>query len=483
MKAIYNFSLKSTLAILCMVATMPILAQSFRQSHTLCGMDVAGASMKRNAGLMTVNMDLGLGTFDLDGNRAAVFAPVIVNGTDTLALQPVGLYSRTRWYQYLRAGEKPLGGEAETSLRWSERPASMSYSQTIPYAEWMDGAQLYLRRCDYGCCRTLISEQMEPLMAYRELKYVPVFHYVRPVGDSLKIFDLSGSAYIDFPVNRTELYPEYRKNPVELAKIIATIDSVRSDKDVTVKSLTIKGYASPESPWDNNTRLAKGRTATLKQYVQNLYHFPEGFILTDYEPEDWAGLRKFVAASGLEHKTEILAIIDDPTLEPDPREDKLKNTYPEEYRFLLQTVYPGLRHSDYTIEYTIREFTDLEEIRHLLHTAPQKLSQKEMFLLAQTMEPGSEEYNEVFEIAVKMFPENETANLNAANAAMSRGDLLSAEKYLAKAGNTPEVTYAKGILAAQQGNYAAAEQLFSQVEDEVPEAKAALATVKEMQNQ
>ena len=82
-----------------------------------------------------------------------------------------------------------------------------------------------------------------------------------------------------------------------------------------------------------------------------------------------------------------------------------------------------------------------------------------------------------------MYPTDEVANLNAANSAMGRNDLLSAEKYLAKAGKTAEVTYAKGVLAGLKGDYAAAAQFFSQVENEMPEAKNALATVKEMLNQ
>ena len=483
MKTTYINRYRKAVALLCMAVATPVFAQTPRQAT--CGLPLNSASLTRNAGLMTVDMNLDLGSFNLPGNRVAVFAPVLVNGGDTLVMQPVGLYSRTRWYQYLRSGEKPLGGEDETTIRWSERPAEMAYTQTVPYADWMNGSQLYLRRSDYGCCRTLVDEQMEPVMfmgvptGYRDLIYVPVFRYVRPVAETEKMRELVGKAYIDFPVNRTELYPEYRKNPVELAKIIATIDSVRNDKDVTVRRITIKGWASPESSWENNTRLAKGRTATLKQYVQNLYHFPEGFIETDYYPEDWFGLRDFVAGSGLEHKNEILAIIDS-DMEPDPKEWRLKSTYPEEYKFLLQTVYPGLRHSDYTIEYSIRQFTDVNEIKDLLRTAPQKLSLNEMFLLAQTLEPGSEEYNNVFETAVRMYPMDEVANLNAANSAMSRNDLASAARYLSKAGNTDDAVYARGILAASKGDYAEAIQHFSQVENRLPEAKEALQTVKDI---
>ncbi len=55
-----------------------------------------------------------------------------------------------------------------------------------------------------------------------------------------------------------------------------------------------------------------------------------------------------------------------------------------------------------------------------------------MYLAAQDMKLGSEEYNETFEVAVRMFPDDEVANLNAANAAMARGDMKNAEYYLKK---------------------------------------------------
>ena len=483
MKRIYNIynRYKKVVAMFIMATATPTFAHQANspQTNTL-GMPLTDVAMNRNAGLMAVDMNLDLGSFDLKGNRAAVFTPVIVNGTDTLVLQPVGLYSRTRWYQYLRSGEKPLGGEGETTIRWSERPATMAYTQTVPYADWMNGSQLYLRRSDYGCCRTLLDEQYAPLAGYRELKYAPAFRYVRPMADATKTRELSGRAFVDFVVNRTEINPTYRNNRVELGKITATIDSVRSDKDVTVKRITIKGFASPEGSYENNTRLAKGRTESLKQYVRNLYHFSNDFISTAYEPEDWEGLRAFVETSGLEHRSEILAVIDDSTLDPDAKDWRLKLRFPEDYAFLLREVYPGLRHSDYTIEYTIRTYTDINEIREVMATAPQKLSLNEMFLLAQSYEPGSAEYNEVFDTAVRMYPNDEVANLNAANSAMNRGDLTMAAKYLTKSGNGDEAVYARGVLAAMQGDNAAAVQLFTQVAGKLPEAAEALKTVKEI---
>ena len=421
------------------------------QAQSAAGVTVSRTTLKRNAELMSVGLALDMRGLELPGNRAAVFTPVLVNGRDSLELPAVGVYSRTRWFQYLRAGE-PIGGAGETSLRYSERPDELAYHADVAYAPWMDGSDLVLRRRDYGCCRTPLDGAALPVGRYEEVAYTPEFRYVAPVAAAEKRRELSGRAYIDFPVNRTEMYPEYRQNPTELQKIIGTIDSIRNDSDITVSSITIKGYASPEGPYGNNIRLAKGRTATLKQYVENMYRFEPDFIRTDYEPEDWGGLRDYVQGSGLEHREEILALIDS-DMEPDAKNAKLQKSWPEEYRFLLQTVYPGLRHSDYTIEYTIRSYTDLAEIERLLHTAPQKLSLDEMYRLAQTCEPGSDLYDELFEVAVRMYPEDATANLNAANAAMARRDFKRAEQYLAKAGGSAEAAYARGVLKGLQGDF------------------------------
>ena len=83
----------------------------------------------------------------------------------------------------------------------------------------------------------------------------------------------------------------------------------------TIKNVDIKGYASPEGSWALNERLAKGRTESLKKYVQELYKFAPDMITTSYEPEDWNGLRRYVEDSKLESKKAILDIIDSKQIE------------------------------------------------------------------------------------------------------------------------------------------------------------------------
>jgi len=438
------------------------MACDVRANDAVTGVSADGFKMERNGRYMAVDMTIGLSGLKVGGNRAVVLTPRIVNGADTLDLPSVGVYGRRRYYYYVRNGESMLTGPDEISYKASDRPDSIVYNKVIPYQDWMNGATMSLTRKEYGCCSKLLGEQTCDLGGYAEaVAFFPELVYVTPKAEEHKNRSLEGSAFIDFPVNRTEIHPDYRRNAVELGKIQATIDSVRGDADVTITSVWLKGYASPESPYAHNEKLAIGRTEALKQYISRLYHFGDGVILTDHEAEDWAGLRRNVGQSNIADKDAILAIIDS-DLEPDAKEWKIKSSYPEDYRFLLHSCYPALRHTDYRIAYTIRSFNDPVEIRRVMQTQPQKLSLNEFYVVAREYEPGSDEFTEVFETAVRMYPDDPVANLNAANAAIRRGDNAAAERYLAKAGDSPEAIYARGALAVRTGDYDTARRYLNQ---------------------
>ena len=446
------------------ISAVALVAGSATAADTKGGVRLVDPSMTRNGDLMTVSTGISFDDLKVKSSGATVISPMIVNGADTLRLPTVGVYGRTSWYTSQRNNRMPLGGVAESvTMRYSKNMAPVEYSESVPYAEWMNGSEFIVERIDYGCAGCDQGHQVSELARYKNVKYVPTLIYQAVVADEVKTRELSGRAYVDFPVNQTVIYPDYRRNSIELAKIIGTIDSVRNDKDITVTSLTIKGFASPEGSYSNNIRLAKGRTAALKEYVQGLYRFAPGFIKTSYEPEDWEGLREYVMTHDIENKGGILTIIDS-DLAPDPKNDMLQATYPVQYSFLHQVVYPGLRHSDYTIEYTIRSFSNPVEIREIIRTAPQKLSLGEMYLAVRGLKPGSEEYNDIFETAVRMYPAVPAANLNAANAAMQRGDLKTAGKYLPKAGDSAEAVYARGVYAAMNGDFKTGIELMEQAQ-------------------
>ena len=431
--------------------------------HIIPGVSIENFNMNRNGKYLTVEMEMDLAELDVNSNRAVLLTPRLVNGADSLDLPSIGIYGRRRYYYYVRNGISAISGESEKSFRASKKPGKLEYDNPIPYEEWMNGATLKFHRSDWGCCQEILAEYEGELGRHREM-FFPELIFVQPKAEVMKSRSLSGSAYIDFPVDQTVIYPDYRRNTAELGKIQATIDSVRNDKDVTITSVWLKGYASPESPYKHNTELAIGRTAALKKHIGQLYDFADNIIRTDYEPEDWAGLRRFVEQSNIDHREDILALIDS-DMEPDAKEAKIKRTYPEEYRFMLQNFYPALRHTDYRIDYNIRKFSKVEEIKRIMAEQPQKLSLNEFYLVAGKYEPGTDEFTEVFETAVRMFPNDEIANLNAANAAIRRDDFTTARRYLDKAGDSAEAVYARGALAVREKDYEAARRYLNKAKE------------------
>ncbi len=439
------------------------------------GLRADSLAINRDGAYLTVNLDLDIEDLKVSSNRAKVITPRLVNGADSLELSPIGLYGRRRYYYYERNFPSTMiAGPRERVFRRSEAPDTVAYRAVIPYEEWMNGAALTVSTCEYGCCHTLVDQQVDTLGRFREFRFIPEWLFTRPKEEGAKTRALSGRAFIDFPVDQTAIYPDYRRNTTELGKIQATIDSVRGDSDITITRVWLKGFASPESPYAHNTELSLGRVRALKEHIQRLYHFAPGIIETDNEPEDWEGLRRAVEASNLDHKAEILAEIDS-DLAPDPKEWRIKKNYPDDYKFMLAQFYPALRHTDYRIDYNIRQFNDIEEIRRVFATAPSKLSLNELFALANSYEPGSEEFNEVFATAVRMYPEDPVANLNAATAAMEKGDYQLAARYLERAGDGPRALYGRGVLLALKGDYEAARPMLSQAADAgIPQAADAL---------
>ena len=316
----------------------------------------------------------------------------------------------------------------------------------------------------------------KPFIRRIRLKECPPLPLIMPDPEATKLRQIQGHAFLDFPVNETVIYPDYRNNPAELARIRKSIDSALFDRSVVVTRINLHGYASPESPYSNNTRLAKGRTESLKNYLMRNYEFDSEVFKTTYTPEDWENLQGFLTDTRTrkvkgdywydnksyvetpevpdyvqEHRDELLRVINR-DMDPDAKEEVLKKVGGgEPYRWLLQYVYPGLRHTDYIIEYKIRAFS-VDKGRKLIYSHPEGLSMEEMYKVAMSYEEGSDGWLDALMIAVKRYPDDETANLNAACGCVMTKRLNDAKKYLKKAGNTDEAQYVGNVIRAMEGD-------------------------------
>lgn len=177
--------------------------------------------------------------------------------------------------------------------------------------------------------------------------------------------------------------------------------------------------------------------------------------------EDWTKLEKLVEGSSLADKNEILAIIRN-TADLDTRQSRIASLNGgAPYRQLLSEYYPQLRRVLCVVHYAVRGFS-VEEGKEIIKTRPQQLSLDEMFQIANSYPQGSESYNEVFDVAVKMFPEDPVANLNTSSIALAKGDYASAKRYLDKA-DTSTAAYQNnlGIYYLLQEDYGNARNAFT----------------------
>ncbi len=376
--------------------------------------------------------------------------PAVVSDKDTVRMPSMTLAGKNAWMgEVRRSGRRP-------DLYRAGKGEPFSYSHTVDFEKWMSNSEIVMIADTLNECKCEPAAGTPVPIAEIRRHEVPEpasFNYQPPKESGAKIFDLSGRANIIFRVNRTDINWDYANNYAELDSILASIRAVRENPDATVESITLTGYASPEGSYANNVRLARGRTEEVLRYVRLHSDFPSGVFHTNSVPEDWAGLKKWLEENPSFHNSaEIIAFIDRDT-PIEQRNDQLRKLFPEEYKYLLANVYPQLRHTDYVIRYRVRKYETVAELRKVYAERPYNLSESEFYKLANSYGPGTPEYDEVLMMCAHVYPTNSVANLNAANAAMQRGQYVAAQSYLRMVADGPEKDYAQGMLYTLRGEY------------------------------
>lgn len=433
-----------TYLLACLLPVAGMAANVLRGNYSLQQVQV-----RKTNNQVTVSFRLTMDELKLNTMQSLVIQPVLKGqNNQSIRLKPVLINGKAAHIQYLRSGNPNYPAAIELR-RFNGKPQSYTYEQMVSYQDWMQQAEVGTV-VDVCACGDIQDNSYEKLLALNFDPYPQMkFAFVTPQIEKTKIRNEVGQAFLDFKVNRTDIDPDYRKNPVELEKINHTIDVVLKDANLSITGIAIHGYASPDGRYDANARLAEGRAAALRAYVENRYALKNVKYSVETTPEDWEGLKKRVEArTDLPQRDSLLVLIA-ASGDPDAREMQIRKTFPDVYKTLVEEVYPSLRHSDYRIDYVVRPFT-LDEIRVIFKQSPKQLSQNEIYSLAQTYQPGTEEYSEVIRAAAALFPNDETANLNAANVALMHREVETARAYLAKAGRSAQALNANGLLSFLQ---------------------------------
>lgn len=382
-----------------------------------------------------------------------MFPAVLVNGKNKRQMyERKQKYESRTWQSRIPYQMVNVQKDTDTTLR---------YVMEIPYEYWMDDASLIVRQILTSCrdgqqlFTVDVAKQvtLEPKIPYEPDLLVAL---IEPERELVKNRNIQAQAYLDFPVGRSVIVPDFRRNPEELSKIQNTLRGVQSNPDVQITGMFIEGYASPEGSYALNTRLSNERAQALTNYVAQNFGINSSLIRFSATPEDWDGLRILVEDSNIPNRDEILAIIDS-DLEPDAKEARIKR-YPS-YRTMLNEMFPQLRRSDYRVDFTVKDYS-VAEAAVMLDKDPSMLSHYELFMLANTYEMGSPEFDKVYDAIFRQYPEEDVANINMATVMYLRGEYTGAKRRLEGAAENAEALNTLGAVALKEGDLDAAQRYF-----------------------
>lgn len=297
----------------------------------------------------------------LSSQESIVLTPEVVSETKKKEFQPIVISGNTRYKADSRA--KVFNTEYRNvanpflSVRKNEL-STIKYTQSIPFEDWMQNARIELKDIVYGCANCE-SEEHRTVLSNIEFEVIPkeepVIIDIPPEPEPVKYKQESGEAYLDFPVGKSVILTDFRNNFKELSKILEVINQLRDNKDATITSIELTGFASPEGSYQTNNRLSALRAEALKTYLKDQYGYSSSLFSVSSTAEDWDGLRKLIEESNLSEKTELLSIINSTSSE-DIKEQKLKSL--PVYHTILTEFFPLLRRVEYCVNYTVPTTTE-----------------------------------------------------------------------------------------------------------------------------
>ena len=440
-------------------------------------MHVTPMSLEQKGDSVYVKLSFDISGVNVDSRRSISLIPTLVAADQKLNLPEVMVKGRENYHVYQR--EMALMSNRQKAAYASRAPYAVvpgfksknskkiNYQVTIKYSAWMAEAKLDMYEDLCGCgnpARRMGVSMLVNQIALEKLiepyEVTPYMAYVQPATEPIKRREIAGEAFLDFVVNKIDIRPEYMNNPRELKKVTDLVSEVKDDKDVTVRAINVIGFASPEGTYANNQRLSEGRAKALVNYLIPRFDYPEHLYKVIFGGENWAGLVESVQASEMPDRQEVLATIASISGEDSNASAKLKKALKslkggEPYRYIVREFCPSLRKAICKIDFDVKNFS-IDEAKEVFKTRPQNLSLNEMFLVANTYEKGSQEFIDLFETAVRLYPNDRTANLNAAAAALSRKDKVYAKRYLDRIDqplDTPEYYNTMGVLEMLNGDY------------------------------
>ena len=369
--------------------------------------------------------------------QSATFQGEKVQGNDqTIAYQVGGRYAMKSNFTY-----QPEMEQSELYLTFDAKIGNKSVE--VPAVKVADGvlatSELYKR--------TLTTAQ--PALAQDAFQ---------------RIINQKQEANVKFLINQANLRrTELQNNSVqEFVRLLS--DIAANQETLRLDGIEVSAYASPDGGYQLNERLAGKRQDVAVDYVKKQMKSTNTTapLDTKYTAEDWEGFQQLVGASNIQDKDVILRVLS-MYKDPEEREQQIKNIS-SAFRELADGILPQLRRARMTINYDVVGRDD-NQIKEQLKSDAKQLSVEEL-LYAGTLYNGNlDQIENAYKKATELYPNDARAFNNVALVEYAKGNYSEAANWLQKASRIgsilPETNANLGLLALQQGDVQAAENLIA----------------------
>ncbi len=274
-----------------------------------------------------------------------------------------------------------------------------------------------------------------------------------------RVIKQAKEANIMFLIQQTNLRAS-ELNSTEMNEFRAALKDVATDyENKVLDEIKVSAYASPDGGVMLNDGLAVVRELnTAKQMKKELKDAKlDGYVDSEYTAEDWEGFKELISQSNLPDKELILRLLSMYN-DPEEREQQIKNIS-SVYAELADEILPKLRRARVTLNYQIIGRSD-DQIKEQYAENPAELSLEEI-LYSSILTEDEAEQADIFNTAIKLYPNDYRAYNNLGVMAYNKGDYSTAASYFAKAASVakaaPEVMVNQGYLELLEGNVAEAE--------------------------
>lgn len=449
-------------------------------------------SFHRADNTLVISSDIVLDSLELKPNKQLIVTPVVEDGKETKIVLPSLLINGRNMHYSFERGTIGKNIKEKYDLYkeiWRKNGTSqqVEYAARVPFENWMLGPEASIRFVYDSCgCGVMGGQSLgDPVLLNLNPAPKMRLSYITPAVTELPVSVHEGKARVQFEVNKTDLHAQPYvcrngqriDNRQQLGMIEDSVRYALSNPNVEIAHIDICGYASPESPYEHNDFLATNRSRSLAEYIGDRFSLPREKTTYSSVPENWEELREIVVNANditEQQRKDLLELIDAPAYRPADYDAKEK-TLKTDKRFaalykskMLPEWFPMLRATKFAINTRLKPASD-QQLAEIIKTTPELMSLNQMFRVARLYPEGSEDFNRTIETALRYYPNDPVANLNAAVNAIKAGDLSKAESLLKKAGDSKEADNARGVLEVYKGDFTKAAEYFNKASD-LPEA-------------